>query len=289
MKTLGYLVTLLAAGLAAGQAQINYTGGTYSENFDGLPNTGNTTLAGTGTVGVQAAVPGVSGWQAARVGGTATTAININADIGTGTGGRFYSYGAASSSERALGSVGSGTTWGGFGASLLNASSDTYDSITISFYHEIWSRQGTTQAAPAAWDDILAFAYGFSSTPGITAANYITSAAMTPLAALNATSPSSIEWNSVTDGSTPPRNVDGNSATYRQLVTATISGLNWAPGDTFFMRWQDSDTGGFDSGHGIDDLALTTTVIPEPSSGLLLGAAFLVGLAGRRFRRERVS
>lgn len=278
---LGDILSLLAT--TGSHAQINYAGGTYSENFDGLLNSGSALLAGAGTIGTQATVPGVTAWQAVRVGGTAVTAISIFADIGTATTGRFCSYVAASSTERALGAIGSGRTWGGFVTAFLNAGSETYDSITIRFNHEIWAVQGTTSAT-SKLTDALVFAYGL---PGgsITPANFLTSGVMNAVSALDATSPSSNEINGVVDAVTPPRNVDGNSATYQQLVTATISGLNWSPSQTLFIRWQDSDTGGFDAGHGVDDFTKTATPVTEPSILALLG----IGLVALMFLRARRS
>lgn len=53
-------------------------------------------------------------------------------------------------------------------------------------------------------------------------------------------------------------------------VSATITGVNWAPGETLFIRWNDFDDVGTDAGIAIDNLTMIATV-PEPSCGLLLG------------------
>ena len=47
-------------------------------------------------------------------------------------------------------------------------------------------------------------------------------------------------------------------------VSATISGLTWAPGDSLFIRWNDFNDAGNDAGVAIDNLSMIATV-PEPS------------------------
>ena len=63
-------------------------------------------------------------------------------------------------------------------------------------------------------------------------------------------------------------------------MSATITGINWAPGDTLFIRWNDTDDTGTDAGIAIDNLSMIATV-PEPSGGLLIGLGF-AALALRR-------
>jgi hypothetical protein len=71
--------------------------------------------------------------------------------VGTGSGnaGTAYSFGAASSSERALGSRGSGNVSPvQYGARLVNNTGSVITSmITISYRGEMW-RRGSTTAAP---------------------------------------------------------------------------------------------------------------------------------------------
>ena len=280
MKRIIHSLAILAiVGANLANAQINYNGGAYSENFDGLLNSGSAALTGVGAIGAQASIPNLTGWQVARVAGTASTAFTIVADTGTASTGRIYSYGSASSTDRALGSLASGTTAAGIGTSLLNSSSDTFHRITLSFDREIWTVQGTTTTS--TFKDTLAFAYGFSSG-GIAGSSFLTNSSMAAFPALDAFSPASNEIISVTDASNPVRARDGNSATYQQNVTATIQGLDWAPGQTLFIRWNDSDTGGFDAGIGIDNLTLVAA-IPEPSCGALLG----LGIAALSLLRRK--
>lgn len=267
MKRITPLVAALSVvAINLATSQVNYNGGTYSENFNTIFNTDGTGTAVPGTtgVGLQGAIPTLTTWQAARLpGSSGTTTFAIFGDWGgsgaSGTG-RLYSYGLPSSSERALGAVASGTTIVGFGTWFINTSADTYNSVTVSFTNEIWRTQNT------AIDESLSFSYGFASS-GIGTGNFITNNLMTAYSALNATSPAFYaSLNGGTGGFTDP-------ATNAVPVSATISGLNWAPGDSLFIRWNDANDTGNDAGIAIDNLSMTATV-PEPSSALLVGLGF---------------
>jgi len=273
--TLPILAACSVLALAPTHAAISFTG-SHTENFDGLPTSGgSTTLPGTGIVGNQVAVTALGDWQVARVGGSSGADSTIHTSALTG--GRFYSYGAADAADRALGSLGSGSFWGAYGTSLVNATSGTITSIVITFTQEIWTVQGTSTANPV--EDRVTFAYGFSGAD-ITAANFLTSSAMTLLPALDLVSPAESSLTGVTSGTDPDRNRDGNSTQWSELKSATIHGIEWAPGQEFHIRWSDTDSAGFDAGLAIDNLTIS---IPEPSSVLLM-AASLIGICSLRRR-----
>ncbi len=277
MKTT-LLALTVCSSLAAtsSHAAISFTG-SYSEDFNGLPvSGGSTTLDGTASPGSQVSVPGLSDWQVAKVGGNSTANTTIHTS--PLTGGRFYSYGAVDAADRALGSLGSGSFWGAYGTSLVNATPATITSIVVTFTREIWTVQGTSTQNLA--EDRVAFAYGFSGGD-ITAANYLTNGSMISVPDLDLVS---VEENTITGtntGTDPNRSRDGNSPEWSQLTSATISDIEWAPGQEFHIRWSDQDSPGFDAGLAVDNL--TVEVIPEPSFALLI-AAGLVGLCGLRRR-----
>jgi hypothetical protein len=271
-RSISLLAALTVVGANLATAQITYSGGTYFENFDGIvwQNDQGIVMANVGAVGAQDALPGLANWQAARVAGTATTTFALYAKDGSSGTGRLYSFGDIYVQERALGSVASGTVTAGFGASFLNASSDTFSSITMSFDREVWRNQS------AAADDSLAFAYGFASS-GIGSTDFLTHSSMTAFAALNATAPADL-------GGVTSAARNGNTAPYQAAVSATITGMSWAPGDTLFIRWNDTDNTGTDAGVGIDNLSMVATV-PEPSCGLLIGLGFAALALLRRNNR----
>src|SRR5689334_24580582 len=95
------LTLALAAGMTAlAHAQVSYTGGTYTQDFDSMGSTGTTTppgwFAGTGND---------------TVGAISTTAVT--AGTGSSNVGGNYNFGVAGVNpltERALGSLASGST-----------------------------------------------------------------------------------------------------------------------------------------------------------------------------------
>ena len=265
------LLTALATQLTT--AQVNYGGGTYSENFNTIFSTDGTGTAqmAVGAIGVQDAIPTLTTWRAARVAGTGTGTFALYADYGSSATGRLYSYGYTAGSleyyERALGSLASGTTVPGFGTYFINTSLDTYEVLTFNFDREVW-RTGSV-----AIDQSLAFAYGFSDNLGITTDNFLTTASMLSYAALNATAPASL-GNANTSQ-------DGNADPYKAAVEASITGISWAPGETLFIRWTDANDGGNDAGIAIDNLTMVARV-PEPSCGLLAGLGLALVAVLRR-------
>jgi hypothetical protein len=82
-----------------------FSGPSYSQNFD--------TLASSGTTATWANGSTLEGWYLFRqpAPGTAITAYAIG--TGSGNGGSFYSFGAISAADRALGGVGSGGAYFG--------------------------------------------------------------------------------------------------------------------------------------------------------------------------------
>lgn len=253
-----FAVAALAAGSSA-LASVNYTGGTLTENFDTLSLT---TVAGafSATAGTQAAIPGLSSWDGAKIAGTGTNPMNFIADAGGSNTGALFSYGVLNVTERALGALASGTNAAGFGLQLINTSTDTFASLTFSFDREQW-RSSTTTA------NVLSFAYGFSGG-STTGTNYLTDAGMTPHAPGNLVGDAPV----TTNGALPP-----NVA----AVSFTISNIAWAPGQSLFIRWTDFNDVGNDAGLALDNFNFTAQV-PAPTAAAALG---LLGAAGLRRRR----
>ena len=264
-------------GVVRGAVSYSVLGETISQNFDGLPSAGTTSLTGSATVGNQVGVPGVGGWELAKVGGSAPADSTLNTAYSTG--GRFYAMGTVVG-ERALVALGSGSFFGASGTSLINDTGMAIEGFAVSFASEIWAVQGTSTATPA--EDRLTFAYGFSGG-AVAAGNYLSSAAMVAFSGLDAVSPSSNALTGTVSGTDPARLRDGNAAAFRSTVSGTVTDIVWEPGQTLFLRWSDADTAGFDAMMGIDDFSFAAAV-PEPTSGAL-GAAAAVVLLSRRRRR----
>lgn len=216
---------LLVLGAGAAQAQnVSLTGGTYSQNFDTLSNTAGSTT--------NTALP--TGWQLTESGGGARDNEQYAVDTGSSNTGDTYSYGSAGSTERAFGSLRSGTLISTFGACFTNNTGGTISSLAIAYTGEQW-RLGT-----AARSDSLGFEYSLNATS-------LTTGAWTSVATLNFSTP-----NTATTGAK-----DGNAAANRTALSDTIGSLSIANGASFCIRWLDGDASGADDGLAVDDFSIT--------------------------------
>jgi predicted extracellular nuclease len=208
-------------------------GSAYTQNFDTLSNT-----AGSTTNNLT-----IPGWFMTESGGGARDNEQYAVDTGGSTTGDTYSYGAAGSTERALGQLRSGTLIPLFGAVFTNNTGATIGSVAIAYNGEEW-RLGT-----AGRTDQMNFEYSLNATDLVTGT-------WTNVAALNFVTP-----DTATTGAK-----NGNAAADRTALSATITGLNIPNGAMFWIRWNDQDASGADDGLAIDDFSLTpqgTVTLPN--------------------------
>ena len=209
--------TITAASLAAVDVA-------YTQNFD--------TLASTGT---SSAVP--TGWGFDETGTSAAVNGSYAAGTGSGNAGDAYSFGAASSSERALGQLRSGTAVVVIGGAFVNNSPTAFTNIDLSYAGEQWRLGAVGRTIPEQMD----FQISVDATS-------LTTGTWVDVNALDFSPP-------ITTGT--PGALVGNDAANRKTITANISGLNIAPGATLWIRWLDVDASGADDGLAIDDVSLT--------------------------------
>lgn len=211
-------------------AQISFSGGTYSQNFNTLvtvsaPWTNNVTLPG---------------WYASKANADAT---NLLAGTGSGTTGGIYSFGISGVNpltDRALGSVAGSSTTYAYGLRFTNDTGLTITNLTVTFTGEQWRNGGGIST------NTLAFSYGSSGSP-IT--DSYAAATWNNFPALNFNSPI------VTAGASA---LDGNSPANRMVFANTpLAGLTVPPGYEFFLRWSDVDDTGSDHGLALDDLTVS--------------------------------
>jgi autotransporter-associated beta strand protein len=228
----------------AAAAPISYTGGDYIQGFNSLSNVnGNTPYSPTpGPFDVPTADGGtLTGWSFARLAGT-NTSINFQVDDGSSVDkGQVTSAGANGSTDRALSSVATTASTPNFGFQITNNTTDTFNSFTLTYTGEQWRRQ----TAPAN-SGFLAFSYSTSAT------NILTGS-FSSAAQLNFVSP---------NGSGTPGALNGNAPGNNALITATVSGFVWNPGQTLTLRWNDFNESGDDDWLGIDDLTFTGKKAP---------------------------
>lgn len=264
MKRAILAIGVIGAAGAANAVLVINASMTASENFDGLLATGSSALF-SATAGVQSAVTGTT-FDGVKLAGTGTSPMNLVASDGSANSGAIYSYGNGTDSERALGSLASGTNIPAIGVEIRNDSGAAWSSITIRFTQENWRSSTSTR-------NVIAASYALSTTSGVNAGNYL----------------------SVTDGFTPVTNLDlvgpdpvasngalnGNDAANQALRTATITfSTPVANGGSVFLRWQDVNDAGNDAGLALDNL--TATAVPEPASLLALAAGAAALLRRRR-------
>jgi len=225
-----------------GAAQILFSAGDYSNNFDSL---GATSAAWTNNLTLP-------GWYASKGNGDAT---NYIAGAGIGTTGGIYSFGTNGthgSSDRALGSLAGSSTTYAFGVRFTNDTTTPISNVTISCTGEQW-RSGSASTLQT-----LAFSWRVADTP---VTNSYSGADWSNFAALNFVSPN------LSASSTA---LDGNAATNRQIFSGVVlAGVVVNPGQELFLRWLDVDDAGYDNALAIDDLTVTFGVLANMPPGII--------------------
>jgi hypothetical protein len=253
---LAALAVMLGGEVKANFITLTAIANSYNQDFDTLSNSvASSTLP--------------TGWLLYETGTNANTTYAVG--TGSGASGDTYSYGASSSSERALGSLLSGSLKSRFGVGFTNGGTTAIESFSISYKGEQW-RLGATGR-----EDRLNFQYKIvTGTFGTTTFNNDTT--WIGFSNLNFSSP-------VTTGTTGAK--DGNSISHRTTISNSLN-LLLNPGDKVYFRFEDSDATGADDGLAIDDFAVTANfqAVPEPTSGLLIGLGTLAFVSLRRNRRS---
>ena len=227
---------------------------TYSENFDSLVSTGTGT--GVGTLGNPLLLP--NGWEFFESGTNAN--LTYTAGTGSSTSGDTYSFGAAGSTDRALGGLLSGSLTPLFGVSFTNNTGATITALTIGYTGEQW-RAGVANRGAG---DRLDFQYSTTATSLNAASGW------TDFDALDFVSPRT----STTLGA-----LDGNLAANRAALSGTISGLSIAPGATIFIRFADFNISSSDDALAIDNFTVTPTTDGAQSQSQTVSFAGPVSLA----------
>ena len=236
VRSILWSIVLVSAVVIPLQAQVSLTAlnTASTQNFNTLISSGSGTWTDNSTI---------PGWYHTRTGSGNT----IVAGTGSSNSGALYSFGASSSSERALGSVGSGNSAVGdlwWGVRLQNNTGSTITSLQISYVCEQWRYSGTA----AAQTVVCTYQTGTNLTS-------LSTGSWTSLASLDFTSP-------ITSGSTGA--LDGNNAA-NQTVRSTTLPVTLNPGDEIMLRWFDDNHSGSDHGLSIDDFSVTAFGAAAPT------------------------
>ncbi len=272
MKKIIALIGTIGVLSLAAQAQVLLSGGlTYSQNFDTL------ITSSTGTTMSWTDNSTLLGWYARRAATTSTgpygsfTYATLRVSNGSENNGWVYDYGTWSATDRALGSIGSGTIKSNaVGVEIRNDRAVAVTLDSVSYNGEQW-RVGQANVSST---NILWFGYQTSSS-AIT--DPLNTSTWTPFTALNFTN--RVFLTSSTD---PYGAIDGNANSV--AISSTITGVTLNPGDEVFLRWVDPDEQGNDMGMAVDNVVVTFSEVPEPSTAVLGGLALFGLIAWRRFR-----
>ncbi|MCS7063237.1 MAG: PEP-CTERM sorting domain-containing protein [Methylacidiphilales bacterium] len=242
---------------------INYTtlGTTISENFDNLISSGNVPNVFSSTPGIQAGIPGLTGWYGTKISGASSINTNFTASDGSFPNGGLYSYGSAGSTERALGALASSNNTMAFGVAIANLTGHTLTEFTITYDGEFWR-------SPNAQLNTLSFYYGFDVTPGVNLSNFLSSPNMIPFPLLDLIGPAPNGNSFPLDGNLPANRTAG--------ITSTVTGISWQPGQVLFIAWRDQDNIGSDAGLAVDNFSLTPAPEPSTFALIVLGISLLL-------------
>lgn len=213
-------------------------------------------LATSGTANAWVDNVTLPGWYASKTAGGSTVTV-YRGESGSNNAGALYSFGVAgvsSLTDRALGTIASGTpgNWA-YGVRFTNDTGLLLTNFTVSYTGEQWRNGNNVNA------HTLAFSYRVSAN-AITNADAANTATWIAVSALNFVTPTTGDSASA---------LDGNSPTNRQFISAMLAGVAVEAGEEVFIRWRDVDDPGNDHGLGIDDLLVTfesadfTPVAPE--------------------------
>jgi len=252
----------LASTAWAQQSITSFGGVSYSQNFNNTlspfsDNNGfGNALSSSGVN--QSTLP--TGWAMSENG--SSLGGLYDAATGSGSGANLFSFGATASGERALGSLRSGTGAANniFGVLFQNNTGRTITQIYVQYRGEQW-RQGANGNA-----DRLDFSYNAGNPANLLAGTWTD---FNNLDFSSAASPNPTGSDTALNGNLAAnqRNIGG--------VGTFITGLNVLNGQTFGIRWRDSDSTGNDDGLAIDDLLV---MVPETSSRAMVVGLGLLGL-----------
>lgn len=220
MKKFYTLSFILLTTLSFGQISITAVNAPYSETFDGMGATG-TTFA--------------NGWTAIRASGSGTVGATLAMAVDNGTlnSGNVYNLGATGASDRAFGTLASGSTVPSFGASFTNNTGVTVTTISISAVLEQWRA-----ASNNTLNEVVAFSYSLDATN-------LSTGTWTPVTALDLLE--------ILTSSTVNAAVDGTLAANQANISGNITGLNWNNGSTLWIKWDDANDVGSDGTYAIDN------------------------------------
>jgi uncharacterized protein len=214
------LVLSSALGANAQCVSLTSPGSVYIQDFN--------TLATSGTT--NSLLP--AGWFIFESGTSARVNQQYAADNGSSNTGDTYSYGASGSTDRALGTLLSGTIAPTIGACFTNNTGAPITAFTIQYTGKQF-RVGTINRT-----DELDFQYSTTAT------------------ALNSPANTWTDFSALTYTDAPGTTVGAVAGLTTAVGPQVISSLNIPDGSSFWVRWNDFNASGSDDGLAVDDFKL---------------------------------
>jgi hypothetical protein len=201
------LVFLTATLPLAAIAQISYTGGVYTQDFNTLQS---------GTI--------YTPYTTFPAGWTVSSTYNSGSYVWTTiTNGYSNNYGkycfslSASDPDKSIGLVIGSTGQAYLGARFHNATGVTLTSFSLSYYAKQWAKGAVTSA-----DQTIPFFYSLDAT-NLTSGTYV--------------SVPSLDMHSINDGDGVFAALDGNAVSNQQFIASTVSGISWLPDQDLWIQW----------------------------------------------------
>ncbi|HEY1790009.1 MAG TPA: lamin tail domain-containing protein [Verrucomicrobiae bacterium] len=241
-------------------------GSVYAQNFDSLPDPGSSSVNASNPVTINGityslanpydfAFPAEASGNAGGLGiasmagwyGKSAATAQFGATFGDQTTGGQIGFGAANSSDRALGLLATSSTKGtAFGVRFVNGTGVALNQMSLQFTGEVWRQSSLPKT--------LQFYYSIDPTGN--AAFPANATAFLP--ALNVNFPTvAADSGGVAVNGTSPLN-QTNLSVLNQTIT------NWPPSAALWLVWQMTDSTGKAQGLGIDNLNFSANVTPAP-------------------------
>jgi hypothetical protein len=251
-------------------------GSVYTQDFNGLPGTGSFSFTGKGPFNLgptPISAANCNGWQAWMKSGSNTN-LGFAISTGSSTGSNVYSLGSTASTDRALGTLASGTGIYSVGIILTNQTGISLNRCTISFTIEQWRKGGSGNTN--TWN----FQYGTGVINRIDQAVTASYAELDMKSVISTLSAASL---------------NGNFPENRKAISFTLQNIHWKNGEQLLLRWDDADETGSDDACGIDDFSFSAQQVITaplatslPATGILSTSAILNGKVNDRFGNTKV-
>ena len=241
LQTIIGILMLMMCTSSICQSQILMTGnGSNTQDFNSLITVDSVVWVDNSTI---------PNWYSQRTG----TGTIMKPSTGSSNAGGLYSFGTTASSDRSIGSIGSGNAVAGafaHGVQLKNTSGGNVTDLKVSYTLEQWRAAATTANAILCYYKTSAVRIDSLNPPNF-AANVNTPNGWIAITGLTLSTPV------LSTAGT----LDGNAAANRvSVANFSIPGLTLANNEFLMLKWDDSNHIGSDHGIGIDDVNLTWTV-----------------------------